>query len=287
MMTNFSAARIYTDATGLADLKQSAKNHEAGSLEEAASQFESLFIGMMLKTIRDANIKSSLSGSDRLQFHQDMFDQQLALQLGSKRSLGIADMLVRQLGKQPQSERTISTLNATATATPAHTARELPQPRALRPERFESIDEFIQTMRPLAQKAAAKLGVDAGVLIAQSALETGWGKKIIRQHDGASSHNLFGIKAHRDWQGPVASVSTLEFSDGGMQRTRASFRVYESFAESFEDYADFLLSNPRYQDAINNSGNPREFVMELQTAGYATDPDYASKIIDILGRGQI
>ena len=127
------------------------------------------------------------------------------------------------------------------------------------------------------------MGIDPAVLVAQSALETGWGKKVI-QADQGSSFNLFGIKADGRWDGKAATVSTVEFRDGLAVLEKASFRAYDSLSGSFNDYVDFLKSNPRYQQALDKVSDNKEFLAELQDAGYATDPKYAEKILGILGR---
>ena len=297
MNTEFASAQVYTNLQGLAELKLAAQQDDPASLREVAKQFESMFIQMMLKTMREATLESELLGSDQMQFHQEMFDQQLAIKISEKRSLGIADMLVRQLGDKKDMPVEQKPFNEMIPAHPAM-ASSIAKPATHEtvvsehgistgtPE-FESPEEFIEYMRPLAEQAAEKLGVNADVLVAQSALETGWGRKIIRTESGENSHNLFGIKAHGGWDGPTTRVNTLEFMDGTMQQSRATFRMYDSFAESFEDYAEFLQSNPRYHNAINKSRDSGEFITALQTAGYATDPDYAGKVISIMDRYSI
>jgi len=146
---------------------------------------------------------------------------------------------------------------------------------------FANADDFVNTMLPLAKDAAARIGVDPTVLVAQAALETGWGKSIMRQSDGSSSHNLFGIKAQGGWQGPEARAITSEFRDGKMVKETADFRSYDSYADSFHDLVSFLQNNNRYQATLKSADNPEQFVKELQKAGYATDPGYASKISQI------
>ncbi|MHC5347900.1 flagellar assembly peptidoglycan hydrolase FlgJ [Pseudomonas sp. A46] len=146
---------------------------------------------------------------------------------------------------------------------------------------FASRDEFIQTLLPMAEKAAERIGVDPRYLVAQAALETGWGKSIIRQGDGSSSHNLFGIKAHRAWDGESARVMTTEYKAGRPVKEAASFRAYDSFEQSFHDYVSFLENNNRYDNALDVADKPEQFVRELQKAGYATDPQYARKITQI------
>jgi flagellar protein FlgJ len=134
---------------------------------------------------------------------------------------------------------------------------------------------------PHAQQVGAELGVDPSLLVAQAALETGWGRSIIRNSDGSSSHNLFNIKAHRSWDGPVASVRTREYLGGAASMVRAEFRSYDSFQESFRDYVDFLRTNPRYRTALTQTRDPEAFARSLQAAGYATDPSYADKVMRI------
>ncbi|MCY1274701.1 Peptidoglycan hydrolase FlgJ [compost metagenome] len=165
--------------------------------------------------------------------------------------------------------------------TDAFRGRRLAQP-PLAPARsaFASAEEFVQTMLPMAEEAAAKIGLDARYLVAQAALETGWGKSIIRQQDGSSSHNLFGIKSH-GWDGKSARVLTTEYKGGEAVKEAANFRAYESFQQSFHDYVSFLQNNGRYETALDSTANPERFVKELQRAGYATDPNYARKVAQI------
>ncbi|KNC17983.1 MULTISPECIES: flagellar assembly peptidoglycan hydrolase FlgJ [Pseudomonas] len=146
---------------------------------------------------------------------------------------------------------------------------------------FGSSDEFIATMLPMAEKAAARIGVDPKVLVAQAALETGWGKSIMRADDGSNSHNLFGIKATGNWKGENARAITSEFRDGQMVKETADFRSYDSYEDSFHDLVSLLQNNDRYQGVVKSADNPEQFVKELQKAGYATDPNYASKISSI------
>lgn len=164
----------------------------------------------------------------------------------------------------------------------AITGRRIAQP-PLAPGKaaFGSKEEFIAAMLPMAEQAADKIGVDPRYLVAQAALETGWGKSIIRQQDGSSSHNLFGIKTHNSWDGESARVLTTEYRDGKAVKEAASFRAYESFAHSFEDYVTFLQGNGRYEKALAAVDKPGQFAQELQKAGYATDPHYARKINQI------
>jgi flagellar protein FlgJ len=146
---------------------------------------------------------------------------------------------------------------------------------------FSSADEFVNTMLPMAKEAAARIGVDPRYLVAQAALETGWGKSVMRAQDGSSSHNLFGIKAGSSWTGDSARAITSEFKDGAMVKETAEFRSYASYKDSFHDLVTLLQTNNRYQDVVKSADNPEQFVRELQKAGYATDPNYANKISQI------
>ncbi len=149
------------------------------------------------------------------------------------------------------------------------------------PDSFDSPEEFVSTLLPVVEKMAVQLGVDPQVLLAQSALETGWGKHIIRNSDGSNSYNLFNIKAGSSWDGDRAQVSTLEYKNGVAQKERANFRAYGSYEESIQDYVTFLKNSPRYQQALEQASDPREYLQQLQSAGYATDPRYADKITEI------
>ncbi|GAB7532084.1 flagellar assembly peptidoglycan hydrolase FlgJ [Pseudomonas sp. 3A(2025)] len=168
-----------------------------------------------------------------------------------------------------------------ATPTVEYTRTVAQPPLAPAKRAFSNADQFVETMLPLAKEAAARIGVDPVMLVAQAALETGWGKSIMRQGDGSSSHNLFGIKAMGSWKGAEARAITSEFREGKMVKETADFRAYESYADSFHDLVSLLQNNSRYKEVINSADKPEQFVKELQKAGYATDPDYASKITQI------
>jgi len=149
--------------------------------------------------------------------------------------------------------------------------------------RFGSPEEFIATMMPMAEKAARRLGVEPRYLVAQAALETGWGKSMIRQKDGSNSHNLFGIKA-TNWSGESAMARTTEYVNGRAVKQVEGFRAYASFEQSFDDFVSLLQNSDRYQSAVNAGGDSERFVRELQKAGYATDPQYARKVSQIARR---
>ena len=138
-----------------------------------------------------------------------------------------------------------------------------------------------------AKTAAEKIGLNPAVMVAQAALETGWGKHIINKSDGNSSNNLFNIKSDKSWEGDKASKVTLEFEQGTPVKKQASFRAYESIKESVNDFVDFLTQNPRYEEALQKTAQPNEFLDSLQKAGYATDPNYASKIKKVLNSSEL
>jgi flagellar protein FlgJ len=146
---------------------------------------------------------------------------------------------------------------------------------------IQSAEEFVRKLHPLAVQAAKELGVEPKVILAQAALESGWGRSVIKNGNGDNSFNLFNIKADKSWQGKQAQVATLEFDQGIAKKVNAGFRSYDSFKESFRDYVDFIKSNPRYSNALKKAGNAEQYMHELQRAGYATDPKYADKVIGI------
>lgn len=259
-----------TDFLGIAKLRADARADAKSPavLRKVASQFEAIFVQMMLKGMREAKLADGMFDSNQQDHYLDMFDSQIALNLSQGRGIGLADLLVRQLGGTEESAASVA---ASAVAGGAR-SRERMSPQ-----------DFVRAVWPHAQRAAETLGADPKALVAQAALETGWGKSIISRPDGGSSHNLFGIKAGAGWEGERVSVGTLEFEDGVAVRKRADFRAYDSFADSFQDYARLLSTQPRYQGALTQADDPAAFAHALQQAGYATDPAYARKIEGILG----
>ena len=263
------------DFSALASLKNDARAQDPAALKEAAKQFESLFTQMLLKSMRDANRsfgEDSMFGSSQGDFYQDMFDDQMAMQLSKGKGLGLADMLVQQLtqaGMVKAPEATTDAAAQTSSSTDSH------QPLA------KSKADFVRTMWPHAQRAASQLGVDPNALVAQAALETGWGRSVPSQSGGSSSFNLFGIKAGSTWEGATTNVPTLEFEEGVAVRRVERFRAYDSPADSFSDYAKLIGNNPRYENARGAGGDVATFASALQDGGYATDPNYAQKVVAV------
>lgn len=301
MNSPIDSGAIYTDVTSLRSLKREAANGSDAALQKTAEQFEALFLQMMLKSMRQAAPSDGIFDSDQSRFYQDLFDQQIAIDMAKKRQLGIADLLVRQLGNEQasQPERALSfdierlrlaggpssaAVPAAATETAPAAAAKGNRPTLAKMAGFESPADFVERLYPLADKYGAELGVDPNVLLAQAALETGWGRKVSRDGGGNSSHNLFNIKADRRWSGPHVVVTTLEYENGRPQRQQAAFRAYSDFEASFRDYVAFLKSNPRYQEALASAGDGHAFIRGLHEAGYATDPQYADKVRAILAR---
>ncbi len=270
------------DFSALASLRNDARAQAPGALKEVAKQFESLFTQMLLKSMRDANKgfgEDSIFGSQQGDFYQDMFDDQLTMQMSKGKGLGLADMLVQQLtqaGMVKPTDAAATGVDKTAHAsTPTISYGDDHQPLSA------SKADFVRTMWPHAQRAGSQLGVDPNALLAQAALETGWGKSVPSQSGGSSSFNLFGIKAGSSWSGATAQVPTLEFEEGVAVRRVERFRAYDSPADSFSDYARLIGTNPRYENAVGAGGDVATFASALQEGGYATDPNYAQKVVAV------
>lgn len=245
-----------TDFEGLAALRAQAQSQSPVALKAVAQQFEALFMDMMLKSMRDANLGSGLFDSEDSKFYQEMWDKQIAMQLAKGKGFGIADLMMRQL--QP--------------AAPAQAAS------GAGPQAAADPTSFVRSVLPLAKRAALKLGTEPLALVAQAALETGWGARVPRRPDGSSSFNLFGIKSGSRWKGDEALSKTLEFQGGALQPTTESFRAYGSHDEGFADYVELLSQNPRYQSVLAAGPDAARYAQALQDSGYATDPNYAMKI---------
>jgi len=282
---------FYADFQGLASLRHEAKTQDPAALKEAAKQFESLFTQMLLKSMREANrsFGDSMFGGEQGEMYQDMFDDQMAVQLAQGKGLGLADMLIRQLSQAsplspaplPRGERGSESGTSAAASETAAPPSPLPlweRSRVSAGEGAAAKLDFIRSLLPHAERAAAQLGVDPNALIAQAALETGWGKAVPSNANGESSFNLFGIKVGSQWNGATVNVPTLEFEEGVAVRKVDAFRAYASPADSFMDYARLIASSPRYENARGAGGDIAAFASALQDGGYATDPDYARKI---------
>jgi len=257
-----AAAPSATDFRQFASLRRGAEDNDPAVLREVARQFESIFTRMMLESMRNASFGDPLFGSDQADMYQDMMDDQLAVQLSQGRGIGLADMLVRQL-------------QSGAGATPSAGQASGEGESHATPEQQRA---FIDRMLPQAEVAARELGVDARAIVAQAALETGWG--IHRPGDaGRDSHNYFGIKAGESWRGASVGSQTREVVDGVTVQEPARFRAYGSLEENLADYVRLLRDNPRYAAALGTGSDVRAFATALQDGGYATDPGYADKLV--------
>ena len=292
-------ASIYHDFSGLAELRYQAREDQAGATAKVARQFESLFVQMMVKQMRQASFGDGIFDSDRTRFYQDMYDQQLAVHLSEQGGIGLSDVMTRQLGgksEQPQvalsglepywRSPVTSALRAAVTAKP-DTSEAPGQAQAIgqalpKITEIDTPERFVEELWASAEAAASELGLPAEALLAQAALETGWGKHVMSAADGGSSHNLFGIKADQRWQGGSVRQETLEFESGLAVRRREQFRSYDSFEQSFQDYVAFVKGSPRYVEALSKADEPESYFKALQDAGYATDPAYADKILRVM-----
>ncbi|TPH17131.1 glucosaminidase domain-containing protein [Litorilituus lipolyticus] len=365
----FDQARNALELNGLNDIRAQSRSTDAkekdAALKEAAQQFEAIFMRMLLSSMRKAQEvleSDSPFNSQSTKFYRDMHDQQMAVELSSNGTLGLTDLIVRQLGggedykpssvlrndgnlpatqakgtnnaansllsalsveKEPDEKKSFgNSANSTlhelsaeqtvfnqnkehysnlvnnpfgsalaaisnrvvhATPIPLATSDNMAKQNVkISTPNFEQPKDFVSALIKPAKKVQEKLGVPFEVVIAQAALETGWGQKIIKDADGASSNNLFNIKADARWSGNKVSKDTLEFENGAMVKKTAPFRMYQSLTESVNDYVNFLSTNNRYQDALQQPGDVEQFLHSLQKAGYATDPQYANKILGTL-----
>ncbi|MGH8144537.1 MAG: glucosaminidase domain-containing protein [Steroidobacteraceae bacterium] len=274
-------ASFYADFSGLTTLKKDVKGNDPQAIREAARQFESLFTDMMLKSMRAAKLGDGLGDSQQTDLYQDMYDQQLALQMSQGKGLGLADMLVQQLTRsgaiKAGAGAAAGAVHGSAQGNGAHGAVS-----------HAARISFIRKLEPYAQRAAAQLGISSTSLIAQAALETGWGQHVPAGSAG-SSHNLFGIKAGANWSGASVSARTTEYigssaSDGGGSSSAAtsvpqSFRAYSSLQQGVNDYVTLLKHSPGYQQALGTGDDAGAFASALQRGGYATDPDYVQKLV--------
>lgn len=309
-MQSTAMTHTYTDFSDINTMRAQARVDPQASLKQVAKQFEGIFIQMMMKSMRDASMGDAIFDSDQSKLYRDMFDKQIALDMSNSKGIGLAESLVRQLGSaepaKTQAEATLFEYKNTneklsaGKVLPLSVQRfksvdsasvaelspfELPPLNPVADKtQFNSPDEFTQHILPYAEKAAAELGVSPLVLVSQAALETGWGKAVTQHSDGSSSFNLFNIKADKQWQGDQVVKSTLEYHNGHAKYEKAAFRSYDSYADSFDDYVDFLRTNTRYGSALQHQGDDQLFIREMHKAGYATDPDYADKVLNILSR---
>jgi len=271
---------LAVDARSLDRLKLDASQNDPAAVREAAKQFESLFMREMIKSMREATMKSGLLDSAQGDLGTDLLDQQLSVQLSGQNG-GLSEAIARQLAQvmglsganAGASAGTPSTLSLGASgarlgATAGGTTTPAPAGR----------DDFVQHLSATAERVAKESGIPAAYMLGQAGHETGWGKSTIKTADGKDSFNLFGIKAGKGWTGKVAEVTTTEYFDGTPRKVTAKFRAYDSYEDAFRDYARLINESPRYGHARTQTGSAQAYASALQKAGYATDPLYARKL---------
>ncbi|MCP1572088.1 flagellar rod assembly protein FlgJ [Herbaspirillum rubrisubalbicans] len=305
---------LAVDANGLNGLREAAKQNSPEAIKGAAKQFEALFLNMVMKSMRDATPQNGPFDNEQTKMFTSMLDQQLSQSL-AQRGVGLADVLTRQLSaslpkKLPDAQDLDGTTqpgeegvpmgiplvkdmseadrakfiqsfaNQQAADSTDQDGRNNKQRRnSNKPAHVEAFQNRLQADAEIASKIT---GIPAKFMLAQAALETGWGKKEIITRDGRSAHNLFGIKATGNWTGKVVEATTIEYINGKPQKRVEKFRAYDSYADAFKDYANLLRSNPRYEKVLASAQDAHGFAYGLQRAGYATDPHYAEKLSRII-----
>ncbi|ADE10813.1 flagellar assembly peptidoglycan hydrolase FlgJ [Sideroxydans lithotrophicus] len=270
------------DSQSLDKLRLQAKQTPDKALKAAAQQFETVFLNMMLKSMREATPQDGEFDSEQTRMFTGMLDQQLAQSMAS-RGIGLADIMVEQLSRNQQKPVPSAEFRVAGAEHSVHStqrsALSTAIPSAYKPDVQQA---FVDRLKAPAEQVSRATGIPAHLILGQAALESGWGKREIKMADGSSSHNLFGIKAGKDWNGKVAAVTTTEYHNGVAKQQVERFRAYDSYAESFQDYARLLGDNSRYAGVVGQ-GDAKAFAQGLQQAGYATDPHYADKLAGVIG----
>lgn len=260
---------LAADPTALNALRFGAAGaNDKAALKEAAKQFESLFMRELIKSMREATSKSGLMDNEGSDLGNDLLDQQFALKLSGLPG-GLSQAIERQLGRQMAG----TSGDTAATGAPRETSTV-----GRAPAGSSRQSGFVERHAQAAEVVARESGIPASYMIGQAGHETGWGKSEIRHRDGSPSFNLFGIKATAGWKGKVAEVVTTEYVNGAPRKVVAKFRAYDSYADSFRDYARLIGNSPRYDQAMDQIGSVNGFASALQRGGYATDPQYAAKL---------
>ncbi|MEQ5840252.1 flagellar rod assembly protein/muramidase FlgJ [Paraburkholderia acidicola] len=296
---NDLSQRFALDVQGFDSLRAQVNASPQAGLKMAAQQFDAVFTQMMLKSMRDATPSDGPFDSHDSASFTSMLDQQLSQQMSSK-GIGVADAMLKQLmrnagqGGGDANAGNNAALNALANAYSnsaangalaagkGYSANSALTPPLRGDGSSQKVDAFVDKLAAPAQAASAATGIPARFIIGQAALESGWGKSEIRKTDGSSSHNVFGIKATKDWTGKTVSTLTTEYVNGQPQRVVEKFRAYDSYEDAMTDYANLLKANPRYAQVLNSSHDVAGFAHGMQRAGYATDPHYAKKLISIM-----
>jgi flagellar protein FlgJ len=304
-----ASQRVAIDPQSLEALKHSAQSSPQQAVKGAVKQFDAVFMQMMLKSMRDATPSNGLLDSNDGNTFTSMLDQQLSQQL-SARGVGMADKMLGQMmrlsggaqagasaatipGGMPPGGATGLASGGSASSTAS--VRAYQQSARLSARAFDAdqptlrgtggsahANAFIDKLGASAQAASQTTGIPARFILSQAALESGWGKREILNADGSSSHNVFGVKAGKSWTGKTVDATTTEYVNGQAHTVKAKFRAYDSYQDAMEDYTKVLTTNPRYQPVVEAAGDAAGFAHGLQRAGYATDPQYAKKLISIM-----
>ncbi|MEE9651472.1 flagellar assembly peptidoglycan hydrolase FlgJ [Enterobacter soli] len=283
------------DAQSLNELKTKAGKDPSANIRPAARQVEGMFVQMMLKSMRETLPKDGIFSSDSTRLYTSMYDQQIAQQMTAGKGLGLADMIVKQTeaaqGVQAQEEQpqqvpmkfdleTVTSYQNQALTQMVRKAMPKATDNSDEPLSGDSKDFLAQLSLP-ARLASEQSGVPHHLILAQAALESGWGQRQIRKENGEPSFNIFGVKANSSWKGPTTEITTTEYENGAAVKVKAKFRVYSSYLEALSDYVNVLSRNPRY-NAVTQAATPEQGAQALQNAGYATDPNYARKLTSMI-----
>jgi flagellar protein FlgJ len=278
---------LAADASSLSNLKMQAGQNSPAAIKETAKQFESLFMRELIKSMREATMKSGMNDSAGENLGTDLLDQQYAVQM-SGRAGGLSDLIAAQLSRQmgvnpsapvagaPDTQGTLQDAAPAISRLQRSNSLAAYGKNAANPTASQS--SFVERHTQAAIRIEKETGIPASYMVGQAGHETGWGRSEIKQRGGAPSYNLFGIKAGAGWKGKVAEVTTTEYVNGVAQKQVARFRAYNSYDESFRDYARLITQSPRYERASQQTGSAYAYASGLQKAGYATDPNYAAKL---------
>lgn len=273
----------YFDVNQLHDLHRSHENNPQ-NLKMAAKQLESIFLEMVIQSMHNSiePMKSNLYSRDKEDYYQDMLNHQLSVSLSESGGIGLADIILQQLqGHQTTTVPAPKPQPILSVANPIKPSVEKTEPEKETIQNKDAMEDFISTLMPHAKKASELLGVDPKLLLAQAALETGWGKHILQNKDGETTHNLFNIKSvEKNPTQHSTAVEAIEYKDNKPEWIQSLFKSYASYSESFMDYVK-LLQSPKYEKALENAGSAVDYLTQLKKAGYATDPQYVEKILAI------
>lgn len=281
------------DAQSLNELKAKAGQDPAANIRPVARQVEGMFVQMMLKSMREALPKDGIFSSDSTRLYTSMYDQQIAQQMTAGKGLGLAEMMVKQMTEgrtQPADDAPQVPMKFSLETVTSYQNQALTQlVRKAIPRATESNDEplsgdskdFLAQLSLPAKLASQQSGVPHHLILAQAALESGWGQRQIRRENGEPSFNIFGVKASGSWKGPTTEITTTEYENGEAKKVKARFRVYSSYLEALSDYVGLISRNPRYA-AVTAAATAEQGAQALQNAGYATDPNYARKLTSMI-----